>query len=117
MDKHGSVPEKGKLVFPQIKGSATTEAQVDSRIHDFNKKVIREWLELPCTELGIRPISAQFARNSFITCLTHHGVSDSFIDRAVGHADNLLRGYQGEFSKKKRLEFNKMLFLDPESEN
>lgn len=116
LDKHGSTPEKGKLVFPQIKGNATTEAQIDSRIHDFNKKVIREWLELPCTELGIRPISAQFARNSFITCLTHHGISDSYIDRAVGHTDNLLRGYQGEFSKKKRFEFNKMLFLDPESE-
>ena len=92
LDKYGSAPEKGKLVFPQIKGSATTEAQMDSRIHDFNKKIIREWLVLPCTELGIRPISAQFARNSFITCLTHHGISDSYIDRAVGHSDTLLRG-------------------------
>jgi hypothetical protein len=44
-------------------------------------------------------------------------VSDSYIDRAVGHADNLLRGYQGGFSIKKRLEFNKLLFLGPESED
>ena len=117
LDKHGSTPEKGKLVFPQIRGNATTEVQMDNRVHDFNKKIIREWLVLPCEKLEIRPISAQFARNSFITCLTHHGVSDSYIDKAVGHADNLLRGYQGGFSKKKRLEFNKLLFLDPESED
>jgi len=114
LEKHGSIPEKGKLVFPQILRDAKTEKQKSDRIHDFNKKVIREWLVLPSEKLGIRPITAQFARNSFITCLTHHLVSDSYIDRAVGHSDNQLRGYQGGFSKKKRYEINNQLFIDPE---
>jgi len=114
LEKYGSNPEKNKLVFPQILRTAKTEKQKDDRIHDFNKKIIRKWLVLPSQYLGIRPITAKFARNSFITCLTHHGISDSYIDRAVGHADNLLRGYQGGFSKTKRYKFNSKLFIDPE---
>ncbi|MCL2434590.1 MAG: site-specific integrase [Lentimicrobiaceae bacterium] len=114
LKKYGSIPEKNKLVFPQILRDAATEKQKVDRIHGFNKKMIRKWLVLPCEKLGIRNIGAQFARNSFITTLTHHGVSDSYIDRAVGHTDNLLRGYQGGFSKKKRYEFNSQLFIDPE---
>ncbi|MCL2311336.1 MAG: site-specific integrase [Firmicutes bacterium] len=114
LKKYGSAPEKNKLIFPQILGNAKTEQQKDDRVHTFNKKIIRTWLALPCEKLKIRPVTAQFARNSFITCLTHHGISDTYIDRAVGHSDNLLRGYQGEFSKKKRYEFNNKLFIDLE---
>jgi len=114
LEKYGSAPQKGKLVFPQILGNAVTEKQKVDRIGDFNKKVIRKWLALPSKKLGIRPITAQYCRNSYITALTFHGISDSYIDRAVGHSDNLLRGYQGSFPKNKRYEFNSKLFIDPE---
>jgi len=113
LEKYGSTPQKDKLIFPQIFGNAVTDKQKVDRIHGFNKKVIREWLVVPCEKLNIRPISAQFARNSFITTLTHHGISDSYIDRAVGHADNLLRGYQGGFHKEIRYKFNSQLFIEP----
>ena len=114
LKKYGSVPTKGKLVFPQILETAETDRKKADRIHYFNRRIVGKWLVSPSKKLGIRPITAQFARNSYITALTFHGVSDSYIDRAVGHTDNLLRGYQGSFSKKKRYEFNSKLFTDPE---
>jgi integrase len=114
LEKYGSTPKKGDLVFPQILGNAKTDKQKVDRIGGFNKNVIGRWLVLPSQKLGIRPITAQYCRNSYITALTFHYVPDSYIDRAVGHSDNLLRGYQSPFSKKKRYEFNSKLFTDPE---
>ena len=66
----------------------------------------------------MRPITAQYARNSFTTTLTHHGISDVYIDQAVGHSagNKVLRGYQGKFSPKKRYKFNTLLFIDPEDD-
>ena len=72
-----------------------------------------------CEELNIRPVSASTARNSYITTLTWHGISDAFIDSMVGHVDskNVLRGYQGVISPKKRMKLNNLLFNDPEDES
>ncbi len=117
LDKYGSKPEMGKRVFPQILLGAKTEADIESRIHDFNRQ-IRKGMQGVCEQLGIRPVTASTARNSYITTLTWHGIQDAFIDSMVGHVDskNVLRGYQGTLSPKKRAKVNSLLFVDPETE-
>lgn len=115
LDKYATVPEKGRRVFPQILLNATTEAEIESRTHDFNRQ-IRKGMQYVCKQLGISPVTASTARNSYITTLTWHNISDAFIDAMVGHVDskNVLRGYQGTISPKKRLKVNNLLFVDPE---
>ena len=115
--KYASEPEKGKRVFPQILLNATSEADMESRTHDFNRQ-IRKGMQGVCAKLGIRPVTASTARNSYITTLTWHSIQDAFIDSMVGHVDskNVLRGYQGTISPKKRLKVNNLLFVDPEIE-
>lgn len=115
---YASEPEKGKRVFPQILLSAVEEADMESRTHDFNRQ-IRKGMQGVCAKLGIRPVTASTARNSYITTLTWHGIQDAFIDSMVGHVDskNVLRGYQGTISPKKRLKVNNLLFVDPEIED
>lgn len=116
--KYGTEPEKGRRVFPQILLNATTEAEIESRSHDFNRQ-IRKGMQYVCAQLGIPPVTASTARNSYITTLTWHNISDAFIDSMVGHVDskNVLRGYQGTISPKKRLKVNNLLFVDPEIED
>ena len=115
LDKYATEPEKGRRVFPQILLNATTEAEIESRTHDFNRQ-IRKGMQHVCKQLGISPVTASTARNSYITTLTWHNISDAFIDAMVGHVDskNVLRGYQGTISPKKRLKVNNLLFVDPE---
>ena len=115
LGKYASKPVKGKLVFPQILRDAKYEPEMESRTHDFNRQ-IRKGMKGVCEKLGIRPVTASTARNSYITTLTWHGISDAFIDSMVGHVDskNVLRGYQGTISPKKRLKVNNLLFIDPE---
>ena len=112
---YASAPKKGQLVFPQILLDAQTQEQIDNRVHDFNRS-IRRGMQSVCKNLGIRPVTASTARNSYITTLTWHGISDAFIDSMVGHVDNknVLRGYQGTISPKKRMKVNNLLFDDPE---
>lgn len=115
LDRYATPFSDGGMVFPQILLGAKTEKQIDSRIHDFNQW-IRVGMQSVCEALGIRTISASAARNSYITCLTWHGISDAFIDAMTGHVGNneLLRGYQGIISPKKRYEVNMHLLRDPE---
>lgn len=115
LDKYASTPAKNERVFPQILLGAETEADMESRTHDFNRQ-IRKGMQGVCVRLGIRPVTASTARNSYITTLTWHGTQDAFIDAMVGHVDskNVLRGYQGTISPKKRLKLNNLLFIDPE---
>lgn len=118
LDKYASPYCEGKRIFPFIIGeNAPTEAQVADRVHDFNARM-RNALKDVCEVLRMRPITAQYARNSFTTTLTHHGISDVYIDQAVGHSagNKVLRGYQGKFSPKKRYKFNTLLFIDPEDD-
>ena len=116
--KYASTPIMGTLVFPQILLGAQSESQITNRVHDFNSS-IRKGMENVCAELGIRAVTPSTARNSYITTLTWHGISDAFIDSMVGHADgkNVLRGYQGTISPKKRMKINNLLFVDPEIED
>ncbi len=115
LDEYASVPQKDARVFPQILLEAETELQKENRVHDFNR-FIRLGMKAVCGDLKIRAITASTARNSYITTLTFHGISDAFIDSMVGHVDNknVLRGYQGTISPKKRMKVNNLLFDDPE---
>ena len=117
LKKYASAPNLGTRVFPQILLQAETPRQIDYRVHDFNR-IIRQGMQKVCAELDIRPVTASTARNSYITTLTWHGISDAFIDSMVGHVDtkNVLRGYQGIISPKKRMKLNNLLFVDPEAE-
>lgn len=118
LNKYASAPNLGALVFPQILLQAETPQQIDYRVHDFNRQ-IRLGMQKVCAELGIRQVTPSTARNSYITTLTWHGISDAFIDTMVGHVDskNVLRGYQGIISPKKRMKLNNLLFVDPEADN
>ena len=118
LNKYASAPNLGALVFPQILLQAETPQQIDYRVHDFNRQ-IRLGMQKVCAELGIRQVTPSTARNSYITTLTWHGISDAFIDTMVGHTDskNVLRGYQGIISPKKRMKLNNLLFVDPEADN
>lgn len=117
LDKYATQPKDGELVFPQILLNAKSGIQIDNRVHDFNAS-IRVGMSKVCDNLGIKMATASTARNSYITTLSWHSVSDAFIDAMVGHTDskNVLRGYQGIISPKKRLEQNMKLFIDPEME-
>ena len=117
LDKYATLPEEGQRVFPQILANAFSESQITERVHGFNMK-IGEGMKAACEELGIRPATQAYARNSYITTLTWHAISDVFIDSMVGHTNgnNVLRGYQGKISPKKRAAINAKLFIDPEEE-
>lgn len=116
LDKYAAPRQKGARVFPQILLDARTEKAIDNRVHDFNAD-IRVGLKPICESLNIPEVSASWARNSYITTLTWHGISDAFIDDMVGHTDGkVLSGYQGKISATKRAKINSMLFDDPEEE-
>ena len=116
LKKYGTEPTMGGRVFPQILLDAHTEAAITNRVHDFNMAIRAGMIEV-CRDLNIRPASPSTSRNSYITTLTWHMVSDAFIDGMVGHSNgkNILRGYQGMASPRKRKEINGKLFIDPES--
>ena len=116
LDKYAAPRQKGARVFPQILLEAKTEKAIENRIHDFNAD-IRIGLKPICESLNIPEVSASWARNSYITTLTWHGISDAFIDDMVGHTDGkVLSGYQGKISATKRAKINSLLFTDPEEE-
>ena len=118
LDTYASNREYGQIVFPQILLSAKSETAITNRVHDFNAD-IRKGMQTVCTKLEIKPATASTARNSYITTLTWHGISDAFIDDMVGHSDgkNVLRGYQGKISPKRRASINNLLFVDPEKDS
>ena len=116
LDKYATPREKGARVFPQILLDAKSETAISNRVHDFNAD-IRVGLKPICESLNIPEVSSSWARNSYITTLTWHGISDAFIDDMVGHTDGkVLSGYQGKISATKRAKINSMLFDDPEEE-
>lgn len=117
LEKYASPRVKGERVFPQILLDAKTDRAMVNRIHDFLAG-IREGLIKICNEIGIPRISASWARNSYTTTLTWHGISDKFIDDMVGHTDgSVLAGYQGKISPKKRMKINLLLFTNPEEDD
>ena len=65
--------------------NAVTDEQKSIRVHDFNRRISKNSKEI-CESLGIQCVTPQYARNSFISALAHHGVMTAYIDYAVGYA-------------------------------
>ncbi len=116
LDEYASPYKVGAPVFPDIFGNATTDEAKVIRVHDFNRRISKNIADV-CDQLGIQRITPQYARNSFISALAHHGVMASYIDYAVGHTSNevsaLLAGYIRNLSDASMQAYNEKIFIVP----
>lgn len=116
LDEYASPYKVGAPVFPDIFGNATTDEAKVVRVHDFNRRISKNIAEV-CDALGIHRITPQYARNSFISALAHHGVITSYIDYAVGHATSevsaLLAGYINNLTDAAMQGYNEKIFIVP----
>lgn len=116
LDEYASPFKAGAPVFPDIFGNAVTDEAKVIRVHDFNRRISKNIAEV-CDTLDIQRITPQFARNSFISALAHHGVMASYIDYAVGHTTSevsaLLAGYINNLSDEAMQAYNEKIFIVP----
>ena len=116
LDEYASPYKVGAPVFPDIFGNATTDEAKVIRVHDFNRRISKNIADV-CDLLGIQRITPQYARNSFISALAHHGVMASYIDYAVGHTTSevsaLLAGYINNLSDEAMQAYNEKIFIIP----
>lgn len=116
LNEYASEFKVGSLVFPDIFGNAVTDEAKVIRVHDFNRRISKNIAEV-CDVLGIQRITPQYARNSFISALAHHGVMASYIDYAVGHTTSevsaLLAGYINNLSDEAMAAYNEKIFIVP----
>lgn len=116
LDAYASPYNPGELVFPDIFLNAVTDEQKSIRVHDFNRRISKNIKDV-CESLGIQPVTPQYARNSFISALAHHGVMTAYIDYAVGHATSevsaLLAGYISNVTPAMMQAFNEKIFIVP----
>lgn len=116
LDEYASTYKIGAPVFPDIFGNATTDEAKVSRVHDFNRRISKNIAEV-CDTLGIQHVTPQYARNSFISALAHHGVMASYIDYAVGHTTSevsaLLAGYINNLTDEAMQAYNEKIFIVP----
>lgn len=106
----------GESVFPDIFLNAATDEQKAIRVHDYNRRISKNIRDV-CESLGIQSVTPQYARNSFISALAHHGVMSAYIDYAVGHAtsevSSLLAGYISNVTLAMMQSFNEKIFIVP----
>lgn len=116
LDEYASPFKAGVPVFPDIFGNAVTDEAKVIRVHDFNRRISKNIAEV-CDALDIQRITPQFARNSFISALAHHGVMASYIDYAVGHTTSevsaLLAGYINNLTDEAMQAYNEKIFIVP----
>ena len=116
LDEYASTYSPGELVFPDIFLNAVTDEQKAIRVHDFNRRISKNIKDV-CGSLGIQCVTPQYARNSFISALAHHGVMTAYIDYAVGHAtsevSSLLAGYISNVTPAMMQSFNEKIFIVP----
>ena len=116
LDEYASSYSPGELVFPDIFLNAVTDEQKAIRVHDFNRRISKNIKDV-CESLGIQCVTPQYARNSFISALAHHGVMTAYIDYAVGHAtsevSSLLAGYISNVTPAMMQSFNEKIFIVP----
>lgn len=117
LEEYASPYSPGALVFPDIFLNAVTDEQKAIRVHDFNRRISKNIKDV-CEALGIQCVTPQYARNSFISALAHHGVMTAYIDYAVGHATSevsaLLAGYISNVTPAMMHAFNEKIFIVPE---
>lgn len=109
IDIYASEYEDGKLVFPFIFGEAKTDSQKSERVNGFNRKIAKLIAPI-CDALGIRKITPQYCRNSYITALAHAGVPSFYIDWAVGHVQGILGGYIAKYDDCRRRQIQSNIF-------
>ena len=116
LNAYASPYAPGELVFPDIFLNAFTDEQKAIRVHDYNRRISKNIKDV-CESLGIQPVTPQYARNSFISALAHHGVMTAYIDYAVGHATSevsaLLAGYISNVTPPMMQAFNEKIFIVP----
>ena len=116
LDEYASAYQIGMPVFPDIFGNAATDEAKVIRVHDFNRRISKNIADV-CDSLQIQRVTPQYARNSFISALAHHGVMASYIDYAVGHATSevsaLLAGYINNLSDEAMDAYNRKIFVVP----
>ncbi|MCM1504750.1 MAG: site-specific integrase [Muribaculum sp.] len=116
LDEYASPYNPGELVFPDIFLNAVTDEQKAIRVHDYNRRISKNIKDV-CESLGIQSVTPQYARNSFISALAHHGVMTAYIDYAVGHAtsevSSLLAGYISNVTPAMMQSFNEKIFIVP----
>lgn len=116
LDVYASPYSPGELVFPDIFLNAVTDEQKAIRVHDYNRRISKNIKDV-CESLGIQCVTPQYARNSFISALAHHGVMTAYIDYAVGHATSevsaLLAGYISNVTPAMMQAFNEKIFIVP----
>lgn len=116
IDEYASPYSPGELVFPDIFLNAVTDEQKAIRVHDFNSRISKNIKDV-CESLGIQCVTPQYARNSFISALAHHGVMTAYMDYAVGHAtsevSSLLAGYISNVTPAMMQSFNEKIFIVP----
>lgn len=116
LDEYASHYNPGELVFPDIFLNAVTDEQKAIRVHDYNRRISKNIKDV-CESLGIQSVTPQYARNSFISALAHHGVMTAYIDYAVGHAtsevSSLLAGYISNVTPAMMQSFNEKIFIVP----
>ncbi len=95
---------------------AKADEQKAIRVHDYNRRISKNIKDV-CESLGIQSVTPQYARNSFISALAHHGVMTAYIDYAVGHATSevsaLLAGYISNVTPAMMQAFNEKIFIVP----
>ncbi len=105
-----------RAFFPGIFLNAVTDEQKAIRVHDFNRRISKNIKEV-CESLDVQCVTPQYARNSFISALAHHGVMTAYIDYAVGHATSevsaLLAGYISNVTPAMMQAFNEKIFIVP----
>ncbi len=116
LDVYASPYYPGSPVFPDIFLNAVTDEQKAIRVHDYNRRISKNIKDV-CESLGIQAVTPQYARNSFISALAHHGVMTAYIDYAVGHATSevsaLLAGYISNVTPAMMQAFNEKIFIVP----
>ena len=110
LNKYGTKPKEGALIFPSILDGETNETKIKKIISQKNSN-IADRLEVVCKLLKLPVnITMTYARHSYATNLTHAGVSEKYISQAMGHTvKNVTGGYISLFPPEKRMTFNKML--------
>lgn len=112
LDKYAAPYKPGELVFPDIFGTAVSESQKLSRVHDFCAW-IREGMAEVCKSLNIRPATVNTARHTFATVLKAHGIPTDFIDIAMGHSRKEISSFYVTMFAEQRQKINALLLQEP----
>jgi len=116
MEEYATTPKLGRRLFPQILGDVTAPETIMKVLAQENKN-IADRLGKVCESVGIEErVTMTWARHSYQTNLAHKKVPESYIDQAVGHADETVTdSYIGLYSIEDRFRYNSLL-LDPDKE-